>query len=713
MSDTSARERARAHLGTGVVLGTAALAIVVTYLWFPAGSREQGLASEVMVAGACLLSGGIILRAVGKGDAWRGTVPLAYAMFMIGAVNVLFLVSDVNGRGVYRPRLSDLAFVLLLVPIVEFARGEFRHHLDERDTIEIATDVFLIAASVTALMYVVVRPFDASPQASMTAAIFSVLTATQLATIGALLLWKPSRRHLVLFGIFASMAAATATFGWHWTRGSFDGTIASIDFPFMLGPLALAAWVVFTGPASADSAILSPPRRWVRPVLTSVSVVTACAALAVVAIFDDERGVAGAQSTAIILLLGAGIAARILSNQTASTLAHRETRDALEEKERALGETDQALERVREANETLRQSEEHLRLVFETAEDGIVELDEHGIVLRANEAFAEMVSLPEESIEDQPWTAVASVVVGADEAFAGLRTGGQSQISRPDGQILHLESRRSEVPTTPPRTLLLVRDVTAARVADQTIRSLFQFLQDRDEDRSRLMRRTNAAIEAERNRIARDLHDGPVQGVSAASLSLEAALLMIRAGDVDEGIEVLTKIREELAGEADALRRLMSGLRPPVLEERGLLPALRETLVRFGSDQGVDTEFAGRVDVPLPEDLETLAYRVVQEALSNAAKHSKASQVMVMVQANESQLRVEIEDDGQGFDAGLARDFLRDGRVGLASMRERVELASGSLVVRSSPGRGTSIVASLPLDELAASQGGASMHEAS
>ena len=72
-------------------------------------------------------------------------------------------------------------------------------------------------------------------------------------------------------------------------------------------------------------------------------------------------------------------------------------------------------------------------------------------------------------------------------------------------------------------------------MADQTIRSLFQFLQDRDEDRPRLLRRTNAAIEAERNRIARDLHDGPVQGVSAASLSLEAALLMIKAGDVIEG----------------------------------------------------------------------------------------------------------------------------------------------------------------------------------
>ncbi len=702
----------RRRLGTGLFLGVVALAAVLTYLAFPSGSREQGLASAVMVTGACLLSGGIILRAVGRGAAWRGTVYLAYSLFMVAAVNMLFLLAGVNASGTYQPRVIDLAFTAFLVPLVLYARAEFRDHFDARDSVEIGTDVFLIAASATALMYVVVRPFDATPQASMTAAIFSVLAATQIAALGALMLWAPSRRHLVLFGIFAVTATATATFGWHWTRGTFDSTIPSIDVPFLLAPLALAAWTVTTGPGTVTDSVVAP-RRWARPILTTVSVVSACAALATVAIFDDARGLAGAQSTAIILLLGLGIAARILSNQTASTAAHRQTSEALEERERALLETDQALERVREANETLRQSEEHLRLVFETAEDGIVELDERGVVLRVNEAFASMVTLPRESIEDQPWTAIASVVVGADDAFVRLRTGGQSQISRPDGQVLHLESRTSAVPTTPPRTLMLVRDVTAARVADQTIRSLFQFLRDRDEDRSRLMRRTNAAIESERNRIARDLHDGPVQGVSAASLSLEAALLMIRAGDVDQGVEVLTKIREELAGEADALRRLMSGLRPPVLEERGLLPALRETLVRFGADQNVDTEFSGRVDVPLPEDLETLAYRIVQEALSNAAKHAKAAQVMVMVQASDSQLRVEIEDDGQGFDAGLARDFLRDGRVGLASMRERVELASGSLVVRSSPGRGTSIAATLPLDELTSSSGGASLHEAS
>ncbi len=251
MSDAVAHPRSR--LGIGLFLGLTAAAAVGIYLAFPEGSRDQARASEILVIGACLLSGGLILRATSQARAWRGTVHLAYALFMVAAVNVVLLLTDVNERGVYQPRVGDLAFALFLVPLVQYARAEFHEHFDDRDSLEIGTDVFLITASVTALMYVVVRPFDATPQASITAAIFSLITATQIAAFGALMLWAPSRRHLVLFGIFACTAAATATFGWHWTRGTFDGTTATIDLPFMLAPIAFAAWaLVAPEPAGRD-----------------------------------------------------------------------------------------------------------------------------------------------------------------------------------------------------------------------------------------------------------------------------------------------------------------------------------------------------------------------------------------------------------------------------------------------------------------------------
>jgi PAS domain S-box-containing protein len=404
------------------------------------------------------------------------------------------------------------------------------------------------------------------------------------------------------------------------------------------------------------------------------------------------------QSTLLIVLLGGGIAARVVANQVASTQAHHAVQEALTRQANALREADLALERVRETNETLRRSEEHLRLVFDAAVDGFVELDERDVIVRANDAFARMVGLDRTAVEGEPWSAVAASVQGADASFARLPETGQAELQRHEGQPLFIESRISQIPTDPPRRLLLARDVTAAKVADQTIRSLFQFLQDRDEDRTRLQRRTNSAIEQERNRIARDLHDGPVQGVSAASLSLEAALLMIKAGDIERGLDVLGKIRQELAEEADSLRRLMAGLRPPVLEERGLMPALRESLIRFGTEQGIETDFSGTIVRSIPDDLETLAFRVVQESLTNVGKHAGATRVAVHVESDQSQLRIEIEDDGQGFETGEARDHLRAGRVGLASMKERVELASGTFAVRSTPGRGTAVMATIPLD---------------
>jgi PAS domain S-box-containing protein len=694
MSDVAIPPRSRP---VGVFLVLFAAAAAGAYVALPAG-RPIAHRGEAIVAASSFVSALVIRWSVRTGRAWRGAMWLASTTFMIGLATGLHLVADLADRGVRGPRIANAFFLVLLVPTLGAVRAEYRVHIRPEDRREIGIDAGLIAVSLATIWYVLLRPIGGNVDASVTAAVFALLAMVPASALCALTVWLPSRIHVLQLAVFVVLSAALLLFGRQWAGGSAIHPSAFTLLTFMLFPLMLAA-IVALGPDSAAGVVERARRRWARPILTSLSVVTACAALITVSILGRARGVSARESSAIIVALGLGIAARILSSQIISTQAHRQVRGALDQKEAALQEADLALDRVRESAETLRQSEEHLRLVFDAAVDGIVELDQRGVILRANEAFCAMVNLDRAGVEGHLWSALAAAADGVDDSFATLPTTGQAQITRPEGQPMYLESRVSEIPTDPPRRLLLVRDVTAGRVADQTIRSLFQFLQDRDEDRTRLLRRTNSAIESERNRVARDLHDGPVQGVSAASLSLEAALLMIKAGEIDRGIEMLGRIRLELAEEADGLRQLMSGLRPPVLEERGLIPALRETLVRFGAEHGVVTEFGGTLMKPLPEDLETLAYRVVQEALSNAGKHADADRISVSLESDASQLRIEVEDDGRGFDSGRMREFLRMGRVGLASMRERVELASGTFLVRSTPGRGTTIMATLPMDD--------------
>jgi PAS domain S-box-containing protein len=597
--------------------------------------------------------------------------------------------------GTSDPSLLDLMFLVVFVPLGFAIRAEFDAHFGPRERREVASDVALIALALTAITFVLIRPTGADAVTSVSALVFASLAACLFAGFAGLVLWVPSTGHLLLFLAYVPLSLGLIAFGTDWVHGMFDGNSALVDVGLFISPIAVGAVMLLVDHGAAGD---RPPTRFARPVLATASVLAATGAMIVIASVDDANGLEGAPSSVILVILGVALVVRVLVSQRSAAQDNEAVQRALDEREEALAQTDRALSRVREANETLRGSEEHLRLIFEAAVDGFVELDHEGTIDRANEAFCAMVGRDRASIEGTSWSTLAPTVAGADPAFADLTFGGTAMVQRPDGQYLYLESRVSKVPSSPARTLLLIRDVTAAKVADQTIRSLFQFLQDRDEDRTRLLRRMNGTIEQERNRIARDLHDGPVQGVSAASLSLEAALLMIKAGETEGGVDLLQRIRQELAGEADALRRLMANLRPPVLEERGLLPALRDSLAQFGSETGISTEFSGTVRVDLPDDLETLAYRVVQEALANVGRHAGASQVIVHIGADGDHVRIEIEDDGRGFDPGRARDYLRTGRVGLASMRERVELASGTFAIRSTPGRGTAVMATIPLD---------------
>ena len=622
-------------------------------------------------------------------------------MLALGVAKLIDLLADAGAPNVVTNRSTDLVFLIIGALFLIPAKLQFSAHFSKEDRREIAADVALIAAALVAIVYLLLRPDDPDQRmaALVWSAIFAATAAAAITSFAALALWLPTAKHvgqLIVVGVFAG---ATLTVGSAWIRGEDAWGNPRLEIPLGLAALFLAGLMTARPHREEHRASGS---GWGKPVLTASAVVAGAVSLAAIAALETRGTASMPEGSILIILMAVAVAARILLNQVRSQRATDQARSALFQKNEALDEADDAMIQLKQAIDTVAESEERLRVLFDAAVDGIVEIDHQGIILSANEAFCGMVGLDRDFAVGRSWRAAAEAAGGASSgdtsnSLAALPESGQATLLK-EGHEMFLEARTSTTPGDRPGRLLLVRDVTAAKVADQTIRSLFKFLQDRDEDRTRLLKRTNSAIESERNRVARDLHDGPVQGVSAASLSLEAVLLMLQANDIEKAVDTLIKVRGQLSEEADNLRRLMSNMRPPILEERGLVPALKETLSRFGKEQSVRTEFRSRSLVEVPADLETLAYRLVQEALTNAHKHAHATMVTLTVDAVAGQLRVEITDDGDGFDPTKARDYLRAGKVGLASMRERIELANGTFMVRSTEESGTTIVATLPLD---------------
>jgi signal transduction histidine kinase len=168
--------------------------------------------------------------------------------------------------------------------------------------------------------------------------------------------------------------------------------------------------------------------------------------------------------------------------------------------------------------------------------------------------------------------------------------------------------------------------------------------------------------------------------------------------DLQGADEVLEGVEKGLGEETRVLRHLMSALRPPVLDNRGLAEALEEHAQRFEQEHATAVDIGLGLQARLAPELETILYRIVQESLNNVAKHARAGRVTVTVdQPDAGQVRLRVHDDGVGFDASNAGQLLREGHFGLAGMRERASLVGGSLEVESQPGSGTTVVARLPL----------------
>lgn len=213
----------------------------------------------------------------------------------------------------------------------------------------------------------------------------------------------------------------------------------------------------------------------------------------------------------------------------------------------------------------------------------------------------------------------------------------------------------------------------------------------------RLLGNTVRVQEDERTRIARDLHDGLNQLITAILFELQAAQECILGERTDDALAKMTVAKKLLRTIEAENRRIIYGLRPPVLDTQGLVPALKwyvTTLPEYYNIVG-SVQVMGD-PVRLSADTETTIYRIVQESLNNVAAHAQAQSAQIHIDFNQTNLQIIIQDDGIGFDDEYLLTAV-PGQMGLIGMQERAQSIAGKVDVRSVPGQGTWVTLDIPL----------------
>ncbi len=221
--------------------------------------------------------------------------------------------------------------------------------------------------------------------------------------------------------------------------------------------------------------------------------------------------------------------------------------------------------------------------------------------------------------------------------------------------------------------------------------------------RGELFQRTVRVQEAERKRIAMDLHDGTGQTLTALGVGLSALSHTIEI-DRQRAINQALQLQKIAATGLDELRLMVGGLHPPQLDDLGLGSAIRTLGREVNTRSGITVKVINQMTgIELAPELRLVLYRIVQEALTNVERHSNARQTMIRLAILDGQVLMEINDDGKGFDYNATMNTCEQcSCLGLLGMIERAALVGGSCEIQSSPGKGTrvSIRAPLQLEEV-------------
>lgn len=339
-----------------------------------------------------------------------------------------------------------------------------------------------------------------------------------------------------------------------------------------------------------------------------------------------------------------------------------------------------------------RLSEAKYRRLFEAAGEAILVVDHARVIQDANNAASELFDRPLAVLRG---AAIARVLgVEGEQAYArivegGERTTGQLCLARQEGRV----------------SLEFVCSSLVDAAGTPLVQAIFRDVTERDARRDRLesyARGMLLAQEDERRRIAREIHDDFLQSVVQLCRRLDSLYDSVGVGGLTSSPAVSAALREarrEAESLADDLRRFSRDLRPSILDDLGLVPAIRHLLTDAEDRSGACAELLVDGVSRLSSEVELCLFRIAQEALRNVERHAAASHVTVTLSQRAGRVDLTVADDGSGFAVpGNNRLQAMNNKLGLMGMRERGLLLGGKFKVTSSPGEGTTVQVSLPVN---------------